>query len=511
MKILISLVVAAAFCAGTSAQVVSWGDQGNGTYINPILNADYSDPDAIRVGEKYYLVCSEFHFMGMPVLESDDMVNWRIIGNVYDSFDFPEYDRFERYGSGSWAPAIRYHDGKFYVYFCTPDEGLFMTTATNPAGPWEPLHCVKRVEKWEDPCPFWDEDGNAYLGRSRWGAGPIIIHRMSADGRELLDDGVTVYTGPGAEGVKFHKRDGYYYISIPEGGVSRGWQTVLRSKSIYGPYEKRVVLQQGHTDINGPHQGAFVDTPEGDWWFMHFQWTRGRGRVVHLQPVIWSEGWPLPGVDIDRNGIGEPVRVWTKPAAGRAAAVERPASSDEFDGHSLGLQWRANHRFHRDNISLESRPGYLLLTAMQADSLRTAPNTLVQKVMGYSGEATVKLDCSDMTRGQRAGIVAMTDHFRGIGVERDDNAFYLYTESDGNISRIRRIKGQVVYLRISLDSNKGVNRFSYSTDCKDFVAVGEPFDLRFAYWKGPHIGVFSYNPVAAGGRAAFDWFRYTYE
>ena len=163
MRFLLILLIGVVLCASSSAQVISWGDQGNGTYINPILNADYSDPDAIRVGDKYYLVCSEFHFMGMPVLESDDLVNWRIIGNVYDNIDYPEYGRFERYGSGSWAPAIRYHDGLFYVYFCTPDEGLFMSTAKDPSGPWAPLHCIKRVKKWEDPCPFWDEDGNAYL------------------------------------------------------------------------------------------------------------------------------------------------------------------------------------------------------------------------------------------------------------------------------------------------------------------------------------------------------------
>lgn len=510
-RILLSFFMAMVLCISSTAQVKSWGDQGNGTYINPILNADYSDPDAIRVGDKYYLVCSEFHFMGMPVLESDDLVNWHIIGNVYDDMGYPEYSGFERYGSGSWAPAIRYHDGLFYVYFCTPDEGLFMTTAKNPAGPWAPLHCVKRVEKWEDPCPFWDEDGNAYLGRSQWGAGPIIIHRMSADGRELLDDGAIVYTGPGAEGVKFHKLDGYYYISIPEGGVSRGWQTVLRSKNIYGPYEKRVVLQQGSTDINGPHQGAFIDTPDGEWWFIHFQWTPDRGRVAHLQPVIWENGWPMPGVDIDRNGIGEPVKVWTKPSAAGNRVPQHPAASDEFDSATLGLQWRANHKFYRDNISLDAKPGCLTLTAMRGDSLRVARNTLVQKVMGYNGEATVRLDCADMTAGQRAGLVAMTDHFRGIGVEKDGKTLYLYTEDDGRFKRLNRIKGSTVYLRIKLDGAGKCNSFYCSTDGKDFHSVGVPFEMRFAYWKGPHIGIFSYNKIADGGKASFDWFRYEYD
>ena len=510
-RVFLSFMMVSLFCSGLSAQVKSWGDQGNGTYINPILNADYSDSDAIRVGDKYYLVCSEFHFMGMPVLESEDLVNWRIIGNVYDDIDCPEYAGFERYGSGSWAPAIRYHDGLFYVYFCTPDEGLFMTTAKDPAGPWAPLHCVKKVEKWEDPCPFWDENGNAYLGRSQWGAGPIIIHRMSKDGRELLDDGAVVYTGPGAEGVKFHKINGYYYISIPEGGVSGGWQTVLRSKNIYGPYEKRVVLQQGATDINGPHQGAFIDTPDGEWWFIHFQWTYGRGRVAHLQPVVWNNGWPMPGVDIDHNGIGEPVRVWTKPSAGHGSKPELPASSDEFNDTTLGLQWRANHKFYRENIDLSAKPGYLTLTAMRGDSLRVARNTLVQKTMGYEGEAVVKLDCTGMTAGQRAGMVAMTDHFRGIGIEKDGKNLYLYTENDGRFTRLDRIKGSIVFFKITMDRNGKSNRFYYSLNGKDFSPVEEPFEMRLAYWKGPHIGVFSYNRLTDGGKASLDWFRYEFE
>ena len=221
-----------------------WGDQVDGTYRNPVLNIDFSDPDVIRVGEKYYMVASDFHFLGMQVLESEDMVNWQYVSQIYHRFDAPGWDDNKHYAGGSWAPAIRYHDGLYYVYFCTPDEGLYMSTAKDPHGPWAPLHLVKRVEKWEDPCPFWDEDGNAYLGRSRYGAGPIIIHRMSADGRQLLDDGITVYEGPVAEGTKFLKRHGYYYLVIPEGGVTSGWQTVLRSKNIYGPYERKIVLDR---------------------------------------------------------------------------------------------------------------------------------------------------------------------------------------------------------------------------------------------------------------------------
>ena len=220
--IYITLLILLGSTLGAYAVPLDWGDQDNGTYRNPVLNADYSDPDVIRVGEKYYMVASDFHFMGMQILESHDMVNWRIVTQVYSRFDMPKWDSNERYAGGSWAPALRYHDGKYWIFFCTPHEGLFMTQAERPEGPWSPLHCLKAVEKWEDPCPFWDSDGRAYLGRSQHGAGPIILHRMSPDGSTLLDDGVTIYTGPVAEGTKFLKRGDWYYLSIPEGGVGEG-------------------------------------------------------------------------------------------------------------------------------------------------------------------------------------------------------------------------------------------------------------------------------------------------
>ena len=410
MKKSILLSVTLCLCVAMQAQnksavnaghLGSWGDQGNGTYINPILNADYSDPDVCRVGDKYYMVCSEFHYMGMPVLESEDMVNWKIIAQIYSRLDFPDYDRMNNYGEGSWAPAIRYHDGKLWVYFCTPIDGLFMSVAEKPEGPWSPLVEVQHVKGWEDPCPFWDDDGKAYLGHGRVGAGPIIIHRMSDDGTKLLDDGQTVYTGPVAEGVKMLKRNGYYYISIPEGGVETGWQTILRSKNIYGPYEKKVVLEKGSTSVNGPHQGALVDTPYGDWWFYHFQSAGALGRVVHLQPAYWHDDWPVIGVDIDRNGIGEPVYVWKKPVTGKSP-VQAPQTDDTFDAPSLGLQWQFNHNPDNAAWSLTDKPGYLSLKALKGESFLKAKNTLTQKTMGASGEITVALDLSKIADGQKA-------------------------------------------------------------------------------------------------------------
>jgi len=489
-------------------QIRNWGDQGDGTYRNPILNADYSDPDVIRVGNTYYMVCSDFHYIGMQVLKSDDMVNWSILSQVYHRFDFPGWNENKRYAGGSWAPSIRYHNGKFWIYFCTYHEGLFMSNASNPAGPWSPLVCLKATEKWEDPCPFWDDNGQAYLGRSQWRAGPIILHRMSADGTALLDTGTTIYTGPVAEGTKFYKKDGFYYLSIPEGGVGTGWQTVLRARNIYGPYEKKVVLEQGKSTINGPHQGALVDTPEGTWWFYHFQSTEPLGRVVHLEPVRWVDGWPLIGVDQDSNGIGEPVRAWSKPIQGKPTVF--PQTSDDFSKSQLGLQWQFNHNPADVFWSLTERKGWLTLHALKASQLREARNMLTQKVMGYTGEVTVELDVKKLADGQRAGLFCLGNLFNGIGVLREKNQDILYLENNGNILNLSSIVSKKIVFKITLDEVKNLHQCFFSSDGKTFAAVGEPYALKTGSWKGIRVGLFTYNTLSNQGIVYFDNFDYQF-
>ncbi len=499
-RLLCVLVLASASMCVFSQQRLDWGDQGNGTYRNPVLNADYSDPDIIRVGEKYYMVASDFHFMGMQVLESDDMINWHIISQIYKRFNYPGWDGNNHYAGGSWAPSIRHHAGRFYVYFCTPDEGLFMTSAEDARGPWDELHLVKAVGRWEDPCPLWDDDGNAYLGRSQWGAGPIIVHRMSADGRQLLDDGVTVYTGPVAEGVKWLKREGHYYLIIPEGGVGGGWQTVLRSDNIYGPYEKRVVLEQGSTSVNGPHQGSLVDTPDGEWWFYHFQSTPVIGRVVHLQPARWRDGWPLMGVDIDGNGIGEPVEVWTNPMK-TTSAPSLPVTSDDFASSQLSLQWQWNHNPVDDKWSLTARPGWLTLNAIAADNLKTARNTLTQKVMGFASIATTLIDATALGSQASAGLLCMGRDYRAIGIGPEG----IYTENNGQRTTISTQRPRRLWLRLVMDSAANDHRFEYSIDGRRYQSAGEPFKMSIGNWKGVRTGVYCYG---SQGRAQFDFFNY---
>ena len=510
---------------------LDWGDQFDGTYKNPVLNADYSDPDVIRVGDTYYMVASDFHFMGMQVLESHDMVNWHIVSQIYDRFDLPGWDSNQHYAGGSWAPAIRYHDGLFYVYFCTPDEGLFMSTARQASGPWSKLHQVKAVAKWEDPCPFWDDDGQAYLGRSQYGAGPIIIHRMSPDGRQLLDDGVTVYTGPVAEGTKFLKRNGYYYLIIPEGGVGQGWQTVLRSRSIYGPYERQIVLEQGTTAVNGPHQGALVEATDSSWWFYHFQETHPAGRIVHLQPARWVDDWPLIGNDVDGNGVGEPVEQCQSPASSHHRAPAPPShrapappyhltpTIDHFSTDTLywtgqhqrplGPWWQWCHNPVDDAWSLSERDGWLTFHIQPADNIKESRNMLSQKTVGYESQATTSVDCSALAEGDHAGLLCSGKQFMGVGVCRQDGQTQFYIEQDGKRRLLDRCKKPTVFLRVTIDSRQNRHEFSVSNDGRHFAPVGQPFALRMGYWKGSRIGLYSYNNSGANpGVVHFDYFRY---
>lgn len=481
-----------------------------------MLNADISDPDVIRVEDAYYMVCSDFHFMGMPVWKSTDMVNWQQIGQAYDRLPFPEYDSMERYGGGSWAPALRYHNGEFYIYFCTPHEGLFMTHSKKPEGPWAPLHLVKKVEKWEDPCPFWDDDGQAWLGHSLYGAGPIIIHKMSADGKTLLDDGVEVYRGPVAEGTKIYKWNSLYYMSIPEGGVRSGWQTVLRSKSIYGPWERKVVLEQGSTAINGPHQGAIVDTPNGEWWFFHFQETDALGRVLHLQPMTWRDGWPVIGIDYDGNGVGEPVDVFRMPQK-----APRPPKGGDWN---FAFQW--NHNPDTTAFSLTEHPGWLTLHALPAPSFKKARNTLTLRSVGYTPEYTVAISLEDMAEGQRAGVACMGKYNTMLGVIMRDGKRYLYLATDTTERILQELPIEMqhrclmsgttkrnhegieiapqnggpihpLYIRLSMNFPEKRFQFFYSLDGYRYSQAGDSFYTRWGNWKGVRMGMYCYGEQGA--------------
>jgi beta-xylosidase len=497
-------------------------DLGNGRYRNPVIHADYSDPDVIRVKGDYFLVSSSFNCMpGIPVLHSKDLINWKIVNHVYDSLPLEKYNK-PVHGEGSWAPAIRYYNHTYFVYFCTPHDGLFMATTADPFGRWE-LHQVEKVELWEDPCPFWDEDGSAYLVRSRVCAGELYLHKMSKDGRKLLDNGIMIFKDsnqPTIEGPKLYKLRGYYYIFAPAGGVSKGWQTVLRSKNIYGPYEAKKVLHQGNTDINGPHQGALVDSESGNWWFMHFQDKDAFGRVVHLQPVNWEDDWPLIGLDINNDSIGEPVSEYSKPLAEMISEIIVPQTSDEFNGSQLGLQWQWHANPKNNWYSLNPKTGTIRLHAVknitQNGNLWFVPNLLLQKVPAPVFSATTKIDFKADLNGEKAGLVVMGTEWQYLAMVKTENGIKLgmysgtYERCEENNIELESVdlKGTVCYLKVFINEFE-IGQFSYSTDNENFTPIGTGFQIKKGKWIGAKIGVFCINPniVQSKGFADVDWFR----
>jgi beta-xylosidase len=504
-------------------------DNSDGTYRNPIIYSDYSDPDVIRVEDDFYLVSSSFNCTPViPVLHSMDLVNWTIVSHVSENLPSNIYDK-PQHGKGCWAPSIRFHHGEFYVYYGDPDFGIYMSKAKNPAGPWDTLVLVKQVKGWIDPCPLWDDDGKTYLvhawAKSRVGFNSVLtVNQMSTDGKQILNEGKIVFDGhknhPTIEGPKFYKRNGYYYIFAPAGGVSNGWQTVLRSNKIYGPYEDKIVLDQGKTTINGPHQGGWVEIKNGESWFVHFQELGAYGRIIHLQPMTWKNDWPIIGTDTYNIGKGEPVYTWKKPEVGVTSTISVPQTSDEFDSTVLGLQWQWHANHSNQWYSLTENKGYLRLQSIAIEesnkSLWNAPNLLLQKLPSPQFTATTHLTFYPSCIGEKAGLLIMGLNYSYLAITKQASEFHLTrvrcNDADKGSGGIEEsnivLSGNAVFLRITVDSG-AICRFSYSEDGKAFESIGEKFIAREGQWIGAKVGIFALRPFenSFGGYSDYDWFR----
>ena len=511
-------------------------DNGNGTYTNPVIYADYSDPDVCRVGDDYYMTSSSFNcFPGLQILHSKDLVNWKLIGAaIPDSYPGEEWLQAVQHGNGVWAPAIRYHKGEFYIYYGDPDKGIFMTKTADPAGKWSPLHLVKAGKGLIDSCPFWDEDGRAYLvhgiAGSRAGFKSVLcMAPMSADGTTLTGPTRIVFDGheshPTVEGPKYYKRNGYYYIFAPAGGVSTGWQLVLRSKNPYGPFEEKIVMAQEKTPVNGPHQGAWVDTPSGEDWFLHFQDIDAYGRVVHLQPMTWKNDWPVIGADKDGDGCGEPVLTYRKPDLGKHAVVN-PAESDEFPSAELGLQWQwhgvPNPLWTYSNTQKGVLRLYSVPLSENYKNLSDCPNLLLQKFPAEKFTATAKISFLPNKqlkgKGERCGLVIMGMDYAALCVEDTQNGLFLSQRECKNALKgaaevthvSEEIKDNTFYLQVKVGEG-GECHFLYSRNGTKFQPFGNSFKAQPGKWIGAKVGVFINRPIKNndGGWIDVDWFRIT--
>lgn len=521
----------------------SWGDQGDGTYRNPILNADYPDVDIERAGDTYYLITSSMHYApGMTIAESRDLVNWRLIGHVFEKLTWhPRYHWDQMRGSafGVWAGDLAFHDGTWFCYFIDAKHGLYVSTAKDIRGPWTEARLMLARENWTDPAVFWDDETRQAYLICNYGKTPELkdthesetrLFRMAWDGLSLADEGKGIYRGPGVEAAKIYKRGGTWYIFLikwmphPGTGHRDRKQLVLRGPSPYGPFEERIVMEMGN-GVNRPAcQGALVQAPDGSWWYSHQlvqedERSGGRkggasygGRPQHLIPVRWEDGWPVMGTDPDGNGIGNTVLHHKKPIDG--FPITAPQTDDSFDAPVLGPQWQWHHNPKDSHWSLTERPGWLRLKAsvpVAQGGFWNAANTISQRLMGTTrGEATAKLDLAGARPGMRAGFCHHSGQFVLLGVRvGPDGERRLEFNHNGKIIDCPEIPGDTLFIRTTIVGPMA--RYAFSLDGTTWSDFGPEFPLIFDRWKGDRLGFYCWNDTAEAGHLDIDWFGYDYD
>lgn len=534
------------FQKGDKMELLWKPDLEDGTFKNPVIFADYSDPDVIRVGDTYYMTASSFNYVpGLPILTSKDLVNWKLVNYAIDRINYENYDT-PQHSKGVWAPAIRYHNDRFYIYYGMPDEGIFMVSTKDPLGKWDEPVLVLEGKGLIDSCPFWDDDGRAYVvhgyAKSRIGFKSYLgIFPMSWDGTKAVGEDHILYNGvetqPTIEGPKVYKRNGYYYILAPAGGVKPGWQTALRSKNIYGPYEEKIVLKQGNTIVNGPHQGGLVDTVNGDEWFVHFQDRGLYGRIVHIQPVVWENDWPVMGQNAE-DGCGEPCLVCTKPNTGISEAPCSLEASDDFADTALNLMWQWLGNPKDSFYSLTENPGFLRLYALNPSRkkepvLWESANVLTQKLVCPFFKASACLHIGSLLEKEQAGMVMMGGHYAYLAVRITDGMKTLvYAEAfdaeDGSVKekltvlqKLAPDTEKIIFSFAMEEGNDGpVFKMFFTLDEKE-TAVPTAFMPSDHTWVGAKIGLFANVPeetasaesgtaaVGKGGYADFEYIHVT--
>lgn len=513
----------------TSNNVDSLGNSLSNTFRNPVIYADVPDVSVIRVGDDYYMISTTMHLMpGAPVMKSKDLVNWEIIGYVFDKLtDNPSYDLNGGtvYGWGQWASSIRYHDGKFYVFFSPnnkPHEG-YIYSATDPSGEWK---LVSRTPHFHDASIFFDDDGRVYIF---YATGSLT--ELKSDLSGIKPDGVNMKIferdkteNALLEGSQVIKHNGKYYllmISWPRNGIRR--EVCFRADKITGPYEKKVILEDAFDSYGGVAQGNIVDTPDGRWYGMMFQDRNGVGRVPTLMPCRWIDGWPMLG-----NEEGRVPLIMEAPIQGHP---EIPlVVSDDFSDRKLKLNWQWNHNPQTDFWSLSERPGYLRLkTNRIVDNLYAAPNTITQRMEGPACSGTISVDISNMKDGDVAGFSAFNGDSGLLSVIMNGGRKYLtmstnvveLDDSDKTIlgvdvvekERIELAQQHTIFLRIDCDfsEHRDLASFYYSLDNKDWKEIGEDFKMKFDYTKffmGTKFAIFNYATKNSGGYVDIDFFSY---
>ncbi len=517
---LAALLLASCTSAAERAETVWTPDLGNGQFKNPIFWGDWPDSEVIRVGDTFYFISTSMHYVpGCPIAKSKDLVNWEMAGYALPRYD--EDKRFDMKGgtlylNGSWASTLRHHNGKFYAGFCTQPAGggtghFSMCVADDVKGPW------KRTifpEYLYDPGLFFDDDGKAYVAH---GQGDIYITPLADDALSVAGKGVKVIERGAIEGSHLYKIHGKYYLFCPSAGA--GEQVCFRSDHIYGPYEKKTVMHDTRKTQYGVHQGGLVQLKNGDWWCLIMEDRGPIGRTTRLEPVTWVDGWPMIGRKTEK---GEWIGVDTckKPDVGATFPIVNPATSDEFDGKELGLQWQWNHNPDDAHWSLTERPGYMRLTAGGAldpkagggKTLFYARNTLTQRVQGPACEGTTELDVSGLKDGCVAGLGIFQSPYAFVGVKQEEGKRSIVMENNGKtVATVADFSGKTVWLKAKARERGFKATFEYSLDGKTWTPIGDTLGMGLGLdWTANRFALFNYatSDAGVGGTADFNWFRF---
>ena len=467
-------------------------------YENPILPYDFSDPDVIRLGKYYYMTFSSFASTpGLQILRSEDVVHWEYADAVLPD-TIPGYGHLDACpaGCGVWAPSLRFHDGRFYIYYGDPDIGIYCirSVAKSVKIPcqWEPAVLVKAGKGLIDPCPLWDNNGRCYLVHAYAGSragfkSALAVCELSKDGLRMIKDDEIVFDGhpgnPTCEGPKFYKRNAYYYIFCSAGGVRYGWQLCLRSKSPYGPYEVRRVLEQGQTALNGPHRGAWMEN-----WFFHSQDVGVGGRIVHLQPLKWHLGWPVIGEE------GQPVTEHKYEGNPKGQGISIAPAYEEFDQLRLRPEWQWSGNKKAIYSFCHADSSFLRLFTYPADDVQTAPNLLLRKIPAntpFLFEARVRfMPNTENPMHEQAGLIIYGRQSKTLPIPEN---------------------GQWWYARIVMDKAQ-ICRFYLSNDGHTWALIDDGFQAVPGEGEGARVGFFATRDrlrINDAGYLDIDWMNLT--
>lgn len=500
-------------------------DNGNGTFTNPVIYADVPDDSIIRVGDTYYMASTTMHLSpGCPIMKSKDLVNWEVVNYVYDTLASKEDTNLQNgknmYGKGSWAASLKYNKGIYYISFMSYTTGKTYIYQTKDIenGEWTKFEINGC---YHDMSLLFDDNGKVYM---LYGSSDIRYIELNSDATGIKMGGASglLFSGKNLvgnslfEGTQAIKVNGYYYvfnIAWPSGKPRS--QYVSRSKSLNGPWESRIVLQDNFDNVGGVAQGGIVDTEDGQWYGLLFQDHGPVGRCPILVPVNWVNGWPMMGTN------GRVQKTMNKPASISSEKVI--VKSDEFNGDSgktyksgLDLVWQWNHNPDNNSWSLKEKPGCLRLkTSGITNSLTSARNTLTQRTYGPTCSGKVAVDVSNMKNGDVAGLAAFSYKYGYVGIKMENGVKKIVMVNASNNSIPQEIESvnlnsNKVYFKIDFNFEGG-NRanFYYSVDGENWKKIGNSLSMEYTldHFMGYRFGLFNYATKTTGGYVDFDYFR----